>query len=164
MIDAEVMRLRRLRNAVLKARALAEALDSSAPRRNSVFSRSAASCWQMARVISGRLRAHPYPSYQRPPGSLRTWVDELRARVLARMARDRKQRLRVLAGELHGVARELDDARALTWSTELSDTFGRSQIRMRRLIAELDGVRRVPVLTREIPEGDVEGSWPYLAF
>jgi len=32
----------------------------------------------------------------------------------------------------------LDDARALTWSSELSDSLGRSQTQIRALIKELD--------------------------
>jgi hypothetical protein len=175
MIDAEVMRLRRLRDTALRARALAAVLTTSDRRRHSVFSRSAVSCWQIARTITGRLRGHPDLSYQRGPSELRTLVDGIRANVLGSVARDRKRSLAMLAYEVRGVARELDDARALTWSAELSDDFGRVQVQMRRLLSELGGSRqgtglraaRAParglVAIRE-GESDVAGNWPYLAF
>jgi hypothetical protein len=175
MIDAEVMRLRRLRDTALRARALAAALKSFDRRRGSVFTRSAVSCWQIARTITGRLRGHPDLSYQRGPSELRTLVDRIRAKVLGSAARDRKRSLAMLADEVQGVARELDDARALTWSAELSDDFGRAQIHLRWLIAELGGSRQAAGLRAArapsrglaaIREGesDVAGNWPYLAF
>jgi hypothetical protein len=175
MIDAEVMRLRRLRATALRARALAAVLKTSEPRRDSVLSRSAVICWQIARTITGRLRGHPDLSYQRGPSELRTLVDGIRANVLGSVTRDRKRSLAMLADEVQGVARELDDARALTWSAELSDDFGRAQIHVRRLISDLGGSRqgtglraaRAPARGRgAIPEGqsDVAGNWPYLAF
>lgn len=175
MIDAEVMRLRRLRDTALRARALAAVLKTSDPRRDSVFSRSAVSCWQIARSITGRLRAHPDLSYQRGPSELRSLVDGIRAIVRGSAARDRKRSLAILAEEVRGVARELDDARALTWSAELSDDFGRAQLHMRRLISDLGGSRqgtglraaRAPARGRgAVPQGesDVAGNWPYLAF
>ena len=184
MIDAEVMRLRRLRNTVLKARSLARQLDLSSSRRNSVFSRTAVSCWQIARVVTGRLRAHPYLNYQQGPGELSTLYGGLRAGVLAGAARYGKRNLRILSEELQNVAHELDDARALTWSTELSDTFGRSQNQIRRLIAEAgmgarqqEGARqtagarnamapRTEARVSTAPEGsnNMAGNWPYLAF
>lgn len=175
MIDAEVMRLRRLRNTALRARALAAALQSSSSRRDSVISRSAVICWQIARTITGRLRAHPDLSYQRGPSESRNVYDRIRAKVLGSAARDRKRSLAVLTDEVQGVARELDDARALTWSAELSADFGRAQIHVRRLIADLGGSRkgtglraaRAPARARgAIAQGksDVAGNWPYLAF
>ena len=175
MIDAEVMRLRRLRDTALRARALAAVLKASDRRRHSVFSRSAVNCWQIARTITGRLRGHPDLSYQRGPSELRTLVDGIRANVLGSVARDRKRSLAMLAHEVQSVARELDDARALTWSAELSDDFGRAQIQMRRLMSELGGSRQGTGLraarapTRGLAairedESDVAGNWPYLAF
>jgi hypothetical protein len=175
MIDAEVVRLRRLRNTALRARALATALKSSASRRDSVFCRSAVICWGIARVVTGRLRGHPDLSYQRGPSELRTLVDGIRANVLGSAARDRKRSLAMLADEVRAVARELDDARALTWSAELSDDFGRAQIHLRRLISDLGGSRHAAGLraVRAPARGsgavaqnanEVAGNWPYLAF
>jgi hypothetical protein len=184
MIDAEVMRLRRLRNTALKARSLARQLDLSSSRRNSVFSRSAVSCWQIARIVTGRLRAHPYLNYQQGPSELSTLYGGLRAGVLAGSARYGQRNLRILSEELQNVAHELDDARALTWSAELSDTFGRSQNQIRRLIAETGiGVRKQEGARQAAAERNVmapraearvsraqdgssnmAGNWPYLAF
>ncbi len=71
MIDIEVIRLRQLRNTALRARAIATALDAGhSGKVDSVLSRSALACWRIARVVTGKLRAHPYQSYQRDPGYL----------------------------------------------------------------------------------------------
>ena len=184
MIDAEVMRLRRLRNAALKARAVAAALDADRGHRgSSVFSRSGVNCWRIARVITGWLRAHPYLSYQRGPGAVRDMYDRLIAGLLSAAANSQGQRLRTLSRELQRVARGLDDARALTWSSDLSDTLGRAQIQIRTLIKELDtdthdtlasrhetfarGESRALDGRRAIEgrqdAGSVTGTWPYLA-
>ena len=178
MIDAEVTRLRRLRNTALNARALAARLESSSLR-HSVFSRTAGHCWQIARAASGRLNAHPYLSYQRGPGELRTLYSEIRAGLRSSAARYGRRSFRALWDELQSVARELDDARALTWSTELSDTFGRAQAQLRRLMAEVEtgareeagkdtGSRSAIVSDAQASAGEEEtnlaADWPYLAF
>ena len=150
MIDAEVTRLRRLRNTALNARALAAMLESSSSRRDSVFSRAAVRCWQIARVVTGRLRAHPYLSYQRGPSELAALYGGIRASLLSSAARTAGAVCRALSDDLQSVARELDDARALTWSTDLSDTFGRSQTQIRRLMAEIEaGARKEAGCTHE---------------
>jgi hypothetical protein len=178
MIDAEVIRLRRLRNTALRARAIAVALDSDAAERGSVFSASAQICWRIARLMTGRLRAHPYLSYQRGPSELRAAYHRVGAAVLGAIARYRGRHRQTYAGELRHVARELDDARALTWSTELSDTLGRLQMQIRRLLAELDAgalaeagvgletaLRGGPRADRAPDEAEsAAGDWPYLAF
>ena len=176
MIDTEVVRMQRLRNTALSARAFAAALDPNPARRGSLFSRSALICWQIARVITGTLRAHPYPKYQREPSGLRGDYDRLSATLRGGIVRYRRRSLQTLSDELRRVARELDDARALTWSAEMSDIFGRSQAHVRKLLRELDvGVRsevgsrddRVSPLQPEVgtrANGDVAGNWPYLAF
>jgi hypothetical protein len=178
MIDAEVARLRRLRSAALNARALAARLGSSSSR-HSVFSRTAGRCWQIARAASGRLNAHPYLSYQRGPSELSVLYGEIRASLLSSVARYGQRSFRALSDELQSVGRELDDARALTWSTELSDTFGRSQAQLRRLMAEVEtgarkeagkdpGSRSAIVPDARAGAGDEETNlatdWPYLAF
>src|ERR1700689_366856 len=83
MIDAEVLRLRKLRNVALRARALAKILDSDSAQERSIFARSAVTCWTIARVASGRLKAHPYPSYQRGPSPLRELADNAVASLVA---------------------------------------------------------------------------------
>jgi hypothetical protein len=178
MIDAEVLRLRKLRSVALRSRALAKILDSGCTQEQSVFARSAVMCWTIARVASGRLRAHPYLSYQRGPSPLRDLADGIIASLVALSARRQNRGFSVYAQQLRNVAREVDDARALTWSPDLSDALGRMQIRMHRLANELElnavgetgaGVtQRAKVVTRaetgsSIGEIAADTSWPYLA-
>jgi hypothetical protein len=186
MIDTEVMRLRRLRNTALKARALAAALDaaldSDPARRSSVFSRSAVTSWRIARVITGWLRAHPYLSYQRGPSAVRGVYDRLNAGLLSTIARYRGRSAHIFSRELRRVARGLDDARALTWSSDLSDSLGRSQMQIRTLIQELDADAHTADAHQQVASrheaparvekhtadgrddaGSVAENWPYLA-
>jgi len=184
MIDAEVARLRRLRNTALRARAVAAALNSDSAggsARDSAFSRSAANCWSIARVITGWLRGHPYLSYQREPSELRRLYDRVSAGLLGAIARYRGRSHQAFSEELRRVARELDDARALTLSPDLSDSLGRSQMQMRRLMMEVDeGARNEgglradrgprPAARLDIragadrgQTGEDPGNWPYLA-
>lgn len=174
MIDSEVGRLRRLRNSALKARAIATALDSTAQRRDSVFSRGAVSCWQIARVITGKLRAHPYLSYQRGPSEVRGVYHRIVAGVLRHIARGRS--LQIIAGELQRLAHELEDARALSWSADFGDAMGRSHLQIRRLIKELGAGENEAELGRTDPwlesragaaqngADHAAAHWPYLAF
>jgi hypothetical protein len=178
MIDAEVLRLRKLRGVALRARALAKTLDSDRTQEQSVFARSAVMCWTIARVASGHLRAHPYLSYQQGPSPLGDLADSVISSFVALNARRQNRRLSVFAQELRNVAREMDDARAVTWSPDLSDALGRMQIRMRRLANELDlGAlaetgAAVPARTKAVARAEtsnsldsiaVDDSWPYLA-
>jgi hypothetical protein len=175
MSDAEVLRLRKLRNAALRARALAKSLDSNSTSGESVFARSGVTCWTIARVASGCLRAHPYLSYQRGPSALRNLADRVIAASLALYARGRSSS--VFAQQLQVVAREVDDVRALTWSPDLSDALGRMQIQIRRLAREL-GLNAIgetgavtatraivaPADTRNsLAEISGDNAWPYLA-
>ena len=174
MIDAEVLRLRKLRNVALRVRALARILDSDSAQEQSAFARSAVICWTIARVASGRLRAHPYLSYQQGPSQLRDLADGVIASLGAFNARRRNRRSSVCAQQLQTVAREVDDVRALTWSPELSDALGRVQIQMRRLANELDlgalaetGTAMMPrdqaESSNSLDEMTADNSWPYLA-
>jgi hypothetical protein len=177
MIDAEILRLRKLRNVALRSRALAKILDSDSTQERSVFARSAVICWTIARVASGRLRAHPYLSYQQGPSRLRDLADGLIASLLAMNARRQNRRLSIYAQQLQTVAREVDDVRALTWSPDLSDALGRMQIQMRRLANELDlgalGETGTAMLPRKaaacaetsnsLQEISADAGWPYLA-
>jgi hypothetical protein len=176
MIDTEVVRLQRLRNTALRARAIATALISDPTVRNSVISQSAASCWRVARVTTGTLRAHPYIGYQRGPSSIRAAYDRVTASLLGAVSRYRGRSMQLLSSELAHVMGELDDARALTLSTELSDTLGRLQAQIRGLIAEIDSGTRVKSGARLTPvridmrtgvvrdDAAVAANWPYLAF
>jgi hypothetical protein len=176
MFDAEVVRLRRLRNAALRARAIAKILNAEMVRPNSVFSRSAAVCWRIARTITGRLRAHPHLSYQRGPSSVRAAYDSISAVWLGSIARYHDRSLQSCAAQLGLVMRQLDDARALTRSTDLSDSLGGLQMQIRTLIEELDEAAHweagsldessraeARICTGEPREG-ASGNWPYLAF
>jgi hypothetical protein len=179
MIDPEVARLRRLRREALRVREIARALGSTEWAKNdALLSRGACASWRIARVVSGRLKAHPYLRYQKGVGvgSL------LRNRVLGaylRLARkNRMQGLKEYEAQLQGLARRLDDARALTWSTSFSDSLGRSQTEIRSLIQVLALETKsalVPErsLIRAAARADslvgnlaptIEGDWPYLAF
>jgi hypothetical protein len=178
MTYAEVMRLRRLRGTALRTRALATVLDSDQEPRNSVFSRSAVSCWRVARVISGTLSAHPFLPYQRGPGEVRGAYDRVSANIVGGIARYKDRSFEVFSAELRRVARALDDARALTRSSDLSDWLGRSQVQLRRLIQEVETDERFESASQhevargvdgataalESDAGTVGGSWPYLAF
>jgi len=177
MIDAEVMRLRRLRDAALRTRAFAVALDSGSATGDSVYARTAIICWRIAGVATGRLRAHPYLSYQRGASFTRMVHDRVLASVLGGIARYRGRGLRTFAVQLQQLERELNDSRALTWLLDLSDALGRSQARLRRLIKEVEhgawkeagspgavpSKERPTAGTREDP-AKLAGNWPYLAF
>jgi hypothetical protein len=101
-------------------------------------------------------------------------ADRLIAEVVAFIARGRNRKLNVLAEQLQRVAREVNDTRALTWSQELSDALGRTQLQVHRLATEFDidmqsERRRVAPIARADAQGaalqdvGVENSWPYLA-
>lgn len=178
MIDAEVLRLRKLRNVALRARALAKSLDANCAEGRSVFARSAQICWTIARVASGRLRAHPYLSYQRGQSRLRELTDGLFASLVASNARRQNRCLSVYAQQLQSVGREVDDVRSLTWSPDLSDALGRMQTQMSRLVNELElgargdsGAAQMPLAkaiacpetSDSLDEITADSSWPYLA-
>jgi hypothetical protein len=182
MIDMEVVRLRRLRNAALRARAFAAVIDpgrtqdSGRAQRSSAVVRSALSCWAIARAATGVLKGHPYLSYQQGPSGLRAVYDHVSASLSGAIARARGRTLHAFSQELRRVARELDDTRALTRSTELSDSLGRAQVKIRRLLRELDvavwveaGSSGEIAALLNAPSGlhqqDAIGGvdWPYLA-
>jgi hypothetical protein len=176
MIDAEVLRLRRLRDLALRTRALGNFLDSKSAGDHSLLQRSAVACWTIARIAAGRLRAHPYLSYQQGPSRLQSVADRFFASLLGLTARRSNRPLSVFGEQLQAVAREVDDVRALTWSPDLSDALGRMQIQVRRLAHELEqgahieagGLPRVIAAARPEPSSSIgdlaaETSWPYLA-
>ena len=157
-MDAEVLRLRKLRHAALRARALAKRLDGEQGRGDSIFSKTAVTCWGIARFVSGYLRAHPDLRYQRGPSRMREWFDSLNASASALFARGAGRRISLLAQELKRAARELDDARALTRSPEISDVLGRLQTNVRRLIGQPMRQHRQ---TRPADIG-LADNWPYM--
>jgi hypothetical protein len=175
MIDAEVERLRRLRLLALRARAFAVVFAADKRLEDAVFTRSAVTCWRVARVITGHLRAHPFLSYQNGPSPIRALLDRTDALLIGRFARHQQKNFSVYARQLQLLARELDDARALTWSAHLSDTLGRLQIQVRRLLGELGAGARLERGVPQIEAGatmeaggkasdsKLSGNWPYLA-
>jgi hypothetical protein len=169
MVDAEVLRLRKLRNVALRARALGKFLDSKLPASDSVFAKGSVLCWTIARIATGRLRAHPYESYQRGHGQLATVTDAAIAAALAAAARRRDRGLNLFADQLQAVAREVDDVRSVSLSPDLSDALGRMQLQMRRVMGELNcklpTQRSAAVVDKRRPlqEIAVEDNWPYLA-
>ena len=171
MIDDEIDRLRRLRARALRVRAVARALDRLGPsRREPCAARAQHAAWRIARGITGHLRAHPYEKFQQGAGLgivLGSGITGVVAAVLVRRPEQASARLR---SELTHLARELDDARAVTRSAELSDSFGRSQLEMRALFLELQpptGERSDALgATADAPltaAGVGAGDWPYLA-
>jgi hypothetical protein len=104
---------------------------------------------------------------------MRAVGDRVSTALLGGIARYRGQSLQTYCAALQRVARELDDARALTWSTDLSDALGRAQTQIRGLIRELEAGTRKRVGSRIVttPGAEMRSAavrddavWPYLAF
>ncbi len=183
MIDPEVARLRRLRDEALRVREIARrlsALPSTAD--HSLFARGACIAWRIARIVSGKLIAHPYPRYQKGAGMGSLVGNRMAAAFFGFAAKSRPQALKVFLAQLQSLSRQLDDARALTWSTEFSDSLGRCRVEIKSLMqtleletqgvpiersplrpARADGPARTDRLVGELAQG-LEGDWPYLAF
>jgi hypothetical protein len=175
-MEDEVLRLRRLRATALRVRAFARALSMDASNDHAMFSRAACSCWRIARTATGRLRSHPHLSYQRDAGPIAALWYDATARMLARRGMSRGDLLGELQAHLRVISRELADARALTWSPDLSDSLGRSQIEVRRLVdaVERAALALAPVGVARNPQAaalsaahrspaDGPAQWPYLA-
>jgi hypothetical protein len=177
MVDAEVLRLRKLRNVALRARALGKCLDSYASEDGSVYARGAVISWTIGRIATGRLRAHPYLRYQKDRGEFAQLLDDATAAAAAALAQRQKRSDGVYAEQLLSLAQQVADVRALTLSPDLSDSLGRVQIQLRRLMGELQSnlpvrqaaalrprVQALSAATRGSLDGmAVETSWPYLA-
>jgi hypothetical protein len=184
MIDSEVERLRRLRGSALRVRAVARSLGGSQSTLNDpLLSRSACAAWRVARTVSGRLRAHPHASFQKDAGLGLLVSNSIAATAAALGASSRLRAFQGFEAQLKALARQLDDARALTWASDLSDLFGRSQHEIRSLLAAVEcethrtgegsAARRVlPVQRRLAPlvsqtqnsAAPADRDWPYLAF
>jgi len=135
----EVKRLRRLRRKALEVRAVAIYLNAAVPedRIFRIYERAALVNWRIARIATGKLRSHPYRNYQKDPGFFESRLGLVRAYLKAALATIVGRGMRLFLEEISSASRELDDARALTWSAELSDAFGRAQERMRSVIDEV---------------------------
>jgi hypothetical protein len=178
MIDPEVARLRRLRSEALLVREIARTFESSQWAANeSLLDRSACASWRIARVVSGRLRGHPYAEYQKDAGAATHAGNRLQANFLAMINKGRPQALKVLEARVASLARLLDDAISLAWSSDFTEGLSRSQFEIKSLAEALaletgsGGVQERPALH---PAGSnamagelgaaLEGDWPYLAF
>lgn len=139
MIDFQVERLRRLRASALRVRAVARRLGAKpALVDERLMMLSACAAWRLARMVSGHLRAHPYARFQRDAGLGTLLMNGLRAQVAALGASSRAQAMAEFETHLKALSHELDDARALTRTSELSDLFGRSQIEIRALVGAVE--------------------------
>lgn len=178
MIDPEVARLRRLRALALRVRAIARTLGSRPYALNdSFFGRGAGASWRVARAVSGRLKTHPYASYQQDAGIGQQVCDTLFASFLALGIRNRPRALAECESQLCALARQLADVRALTWAPDLSDSLGRSQVEISSL---LETVARETGSTHDRMQwapgrplaangagnfaDPIDGVWPYMAF
>jgi hypothetical protein len=159
---------------------VARSLAGAATTKHLLLTRGGCAAWRVARAVTGRLRAQPSARWQKDAGILVVTVNALIAAIAALGTR-RDSVLKRFAGELKLLARELDDARALTWVADLSDSFGRSQVEVRSLLSALadeargrlcDGAAArdaPPVMT---PVGSdaphfgpaAAADWPYLGF
>src|ERR1700742_4947869 len=102
-MNNEVSRLRRLRKTALKVRALAAALQAG-PDGGSVYERGAILSWRVARIATGRLRSHPYRSYQRGPGFLESAADRFSIYIRAIVANMRGQGAQLFLQEVGAAA------------------------------------------------------------
>jgi hypothetical protein len=182
MIDPEVARLRRLRDEALRVRQIARRLGAARwGIDDPLLNRGACASWRLARLVTGKLIEHPYLRYQQDAGLGTLLGNRLAAEWIAVTRKERSAGLKILALELQSLSRQLDDARALTWSTDFSDALGRSRSEINSLLqalaTETRGVALEPRLRPASPEGAprtdslvgglaqrLEGDWPYLAF
>jgi hypothetical protein len=172
MNDPEVARLRRLRDAALRSRAIARVLLHAGGGRDPLLQRVACACWRIARAVSGRLTAHPYPKYQQGPSLTSVLSHALRARFVALSRRSRARALNESRTELAHLGRLLADVRAVTLTPDLNETLGRSQWELDTLLTVLEremrtGAADVRIPAREAPAAELEPplatDWPYLA-
>jgi hypothetical protein len=175
MIDAEVERLRRLRGSALRLRAVARQLGAhKAALNDPLMNRGACAAWRVARTVSGRLRAHPFADFQKDPGFGVLLGNSLAAKTASLGASNRVQVLRVLERQIKRVSRQLDDARAMAWSEELSSMLARSQREMRSLAADVERATygaceayaqptKLAQATKSAPVGHAQGDWPFIA-
>jgi hypothetical protein len=192
MIDPEVARLRRLRDEALRVRQIARRLGAARWGNNDpLLNRGACASWRLVRVVTGKLIEHPYLRYQQGPGLGTLLGNRLAAEWIAVTRKERSRGLNALAFELQSLSRQLDDARALTWSTDFSDALGRSRSEISSLLhalanqtaaetqaatethdvaveprlrpARAEGAPRTDSLVGGLAQR-LEGDWPYLAF
>ena len=122
----------------LRVRAIAHTLNSKPYASDDVLlAQIAGASWRIARAVSGRLRAHPYASYQQDAGLGEQLCHRLFANSLALGIRSRGQALAKCEWHMSSLARHLADVRALTWSPDLSESLGRSAFELSGLFDAL---------------------------
>ena len=178
MIDPEVARLRRLRSEALLVREIARTFESSQWAANeSLLDRSACTSWRVARVVSGRLRGHPYAEYQKDAGTASRAANRMHALCLALTRKGRLPALQALESHVNALGRLLDDAVSLAYSSNFSEALCRAQLEIKSLGADLAQEGRGgraderlvlrPSNAGRMVVGDLgsalEGDWPYLA-
>jgi hypothetical protein len=177
MIDPEVARLRRLRSEALLVREIARMYESSRwAGSDSLLDRCACAGWRIARIVSGRLRSHPYAEYQKDVGAAALLSNRLRAFGLAIAHNKPARAFAVLEAHVQTLNRQLDDAIRLGWSSDFSAALNRAHVEIKSLSAALASTNRgaaaeerpvaLPVGSDRVV-GDLgpalEGDWPYLA-
>jgi hypothetical protein len=174
MIESEVARLRKLRASALRVRAVARALSRTrAASDDPLLDHAACAAWRLARTATGRLRAHPYARFQRDAGFGVLVSNALVAAAAVVGATNRVRAFRGFSSELRKMSRELEDARALTWAPDLSDSLGRALLEFRPLLAQATLAARQTSRPRQplpvVPApaaaygASRETDWPYLA-
>ncbi len=161
----------------LLARTLARTLASKPYALNdALLASGAAVSWHIARAVSGRLKAHPCVNYQQDAGLVQRLCDRLFASFLVLGVKSRMGALVEYESKLCALARQLADERALTWSPDLSESLGRSQIALKALLAALARETLGASDPNPLPRGraaaaggagnftgSIGGDWPYLA-
>lgn len=177
MNDAELLRLRRLRECAQRSRVIARAMAANRHAWNHPLLMSGVStCWRIVRAVSGKLKAHPDLRCQADIGVAERWHHGVLAAFQLFKGGARSQVLREYLALMRQLSRQLDDARALTLSADLSDTFGRAQVEINTLIfglaREAGAVHAVclrgpacPVRADAVnaPAAPFDGEWPYLS-
>ena len=180
MVDVEVMRLRRLRAMALTTRARTGAFKqghSEASATQQLLCDTLICSWRLAGVASGRLRGHPYAPYQRDHGRASVVWDAIGARAFSMYAALRRRPHHAIFIQLQSLASELDDTRAVTWDSDLSDTLGRCQQQLRKLMrawkaaarhevnvhGPLESHRRALPTAHRLDRSVAAIDWPYLA-
>jgi hypothetical protein len=175
MNDPEVARLRRLRSEALRVREVALALGTTQSMDDRLLERGACTAWRIARVVSGKLKAHPYLRYQRGVSVGSLVANRVFAALVAATTKDALKGLKRYEAQVQVLTRHLDDVRALIWSSDFSDTLGRSQYELESLLEDLAPITKTKPVERtpkRAPRPDnyvgelapIEGDWPYLAF
>lgn len=178
MNELEVVRLRRLRESALRSRAIASGMATYRHAHNEpLLLHGAGACWRIVRAVSGQLRAHPDVRYQADVGIAARW----RHRALAALQIFGGSTPSAVHSEylilMRQLLRQLDDARILTRSADLSDTLGRARSEINdvvdRLMHKTSGAVRAPCprgrecliikLAPGLRAPPFEGEWPYLS-